>query len=174
MMPREIKNVKFFTDWLNKKEGFDFVIDNSFSDEHSYIDVIIKSEKLNKVINIQNVAYRDGTSYGYAQSNINIPNFRPVFVIGKAMTDKERRASILRCIKDKEKKYQPSLVKDTLLLIEVTIPAVKPEQIKKLFLGGVTSNFKGIYFVQLPVIMPSADDKYGQSGFVYTLKPMNI
>jgi len=172
MRPREINNVKFFVDWLNEKKNIDFLIDENFREEQSYIDVIIRSKKLNQLINIQNVAYRNGTFYKYGQSNI--PNFRPVFVLAKAMSDKEKQTSILKCIKNKEKKYQASLVKDTLLLIEVTIPAIKPEQIQKLFPNGITTNFKGVYFVQLPVVLASVDDKYGHTGYVYPLKLLDI
>jgi len=172
MTPRETNNAKFFIGWLNNEKGLDFAIDESITDEQSHIDVIIKSKKLGKSVNIQNVAYRDGTIYGYGESNI--PNFRPVFVLGKAMNDEERRETILNCIKGKEEKYQPSLVKSTLLLIEVTIPSIKPEEIQKLFPNEITTNFSGIYFVQLPVILSSVDDKYGQTGYVYPLKPLEF
>jgi hypothetical protein len=172
MRLREINNVKFFISWLNKEKGFDFVIDESFDDEQSYIDVIIRSKKFNRSINIQNVAYRDGTFYKYGESNI--PGFKPIFVIGAAMSDTERRESIFQCIKKKEKKYPAPLVKNIILLIEITIPAITPEQIEKLFLGGITTDFVGVYFVQLPVTMPSIDDKYGKTGYVYPIKEMEI
>jgi hypothetical protein len=170
MREREINNVKFFLNFLNQETDLDFVIDNSFDDEQSHVDVILYSKKLDKKVYIQNVAYRDGTFYKYGQSNV--PKFRPVFVLGKTMTDKERKKSILKCIKEKEQKYQSSLVNNIVLIIEVTIPAIKPEQIKKYFPSGISTNFKGVYFVQLPVTMAAIDDKYGQTGYVYTLKSL--
>ena len=95
-------------------------------------------------------------------------------VLGKALNDEEREESILSCIKGKEKKYQTSLVRNTLLLIEVTIPSIKPEGIQKLFPSGIITNFNGVYFVQLPLTLPSVDDKYGQTGYVYPLKELKF
>ncbi len=172
MKLREIKNVKFFIDWLNKERGRDFVIDESFNDEQSHIDVVVKSKKLAKTLNIQNVAYRDGTLYKYGTSNI--PGLKPLFVLGEAMSDIERKESILKCITDKENKYPKSPVNNLVLLIEITIPAITPEQIKKLFSTKVESNFMGIYFVQLPVMTYSVEDVYGKTGYVYPLKEISI
>jgi len=169
MRLREINNVNFFINWFNKKKGFDFTIDESFNDEQSPVDVIIKSKKFNKSIYIQNVAYRYGTSY--AKGEPNIPGFQSItFVVGKAMLDEEIKNSILQCIRGKEKKYSTIDVKNTVLIVEITIPIIKPEKIEKLFPTGITSDFKGIYFVQLPVTMPSIEDKYGKTGFVHVLK----
>lgn len=167
MRPREINNVKFFIDWLNKTKNYDYEIDESFQDENSPIDVVIKSPSKYKKINIQNVAYRDGTFYAYGTSNIS--NFKPVFVLGTAMSKEERRQSIINCIRSKCAKYPESFVKDTVLIIEITIPSIKPEEIEEMP-KNEDFGFKGIYLVQLPVKMPAIDDKYGQTGYVYTYK----
>ena len=168
MRLREVNNARFFVDWFNKGKNLDFVIDENFNDEQSHIDVVIRSKNLDKEINIQNVAYRDGTLYAYGTSNI--PGLRPLLVLGGAMSDIERKESLIKCITDKEKKYPKSLVKNIVLIIEVTIPAITPEQIKKLFSAGIITDFMGVYFVQLPVTIPSVDDKYGEVGYVYPLK----
>ena len=172
MRPREVSHIKFFIDWLNKKESLDFKIDETFRNEDSPFDIIIKSSKRDITLRIQNVAYRAGTFHKSGQSNI--PNFKPVLVIGRAMSKEERRDSLIKCIESKSKKYPESTVKNIVLVIEVSIPSIKPEEIEELLPKDKEFGFKGIYFVQLPVIMASADDKYGQTGYVYPFKPCSF
>lgn len=171
MTPREKNNAQFLINSLNKEFGTDFLIDESFSEQSSHVDVSAASKKLGKSILIQNVAYRDGTFYAYATSSTH-PDIKFTAVLGTAMTDSERRESILKGIKDKEGKYQPSLLKDIILLVEVTIPIIRPEELSKLFPNGVETNFQAIYFVALPVVMADRDDKYAQTGYVYPLKSL--
>lgn len=168
MRPREINNVSFFINWINKEKNLDFFIDRSFKEEDSHIDVIIQSEKLKQKLFIQNVAYRYGTMHRTAISNI--PESNLIFIIGGVNSDKEKKESIIKCIKEKEGKYPISLVKDLILIIEITIPSIKPSKLKKFFPKTIESCFKGIYFVSLPVTLPEKNDKYGQSGFIYPLK----
>lgn len=164
MRLREINNVIFFVEWVNKTHGLDYKIDESFRDENSPTDVVLKSPTTQKKIQIQNVAYRDGTFYAHGTSNI--PNFKPLFVLATAMTKEERAKSIIKCILDKRDKYQRSVVEETILIIEITVPSIKPEDIEEIP-KKEDFGFKGVYFVQLPVAMAAADDKYGRSGYVY-------
>jgi hypothetical protein len=167
MKPREINNVEFFIKWLNKTQNLDYEIDDSFHDENSPVDVILKSPTIKKNVQIQNVAYRDGTIYGYGESNI--PGFRPLFVLGTAMSKDERINSIFDCIRFKRDKYPDSIVKNTVLIIEITIPSIKPEEIEEMP-KNEEFGFKGIYFVQLPISIPAIDDKYSQTGYVHAYK----
>lgn len=168
MILREINNVQFLIDWKNKSEGTDLEIDQDFNEENSPIDVKVLSKSKGKVYNFQNVAYRDGNFYKYGQSNI--PGFKPLMVLGIAMSPEQRKQSIIECIKGKENKYPASVVRDIILLVEITIPTVLPEELDTLFDKRLETEFQGVYFVKLPVEMPSLNDKYDMHGFVYPLK----
>jgi hypothetical protein len=168
MTSREINNVKFFLDWFNKKNKTDYTIDDSFNEENSHVDVMAKSKTTRKILNIQNTAYRSGNIYKYGTSNI--PNIMPKIVLGVSMDTKQKKESIIKCINSKETGYAESVVKDLILIIEVTIPSLKPKEIKKMFKGGYKSNFKGIYFVSLPVMLANIEDEYQKNGYVYSLK----
>lgn len=151
----------------------DFTIDTSFSEENSHVDVSVTSKKLGTAVSIQNVAYRDGNVYARAYSP-QLPDEHFIAVLGTAKTDEERKESILASIKDKEGKYQPSLVEDMVLLVEVTIPMIRPEEISKLFPEGISTRFKAVYFVALPITISDKGDKYGPTGYVYPLKPLSL
>jgi len=168
MRLREINNVQFFLNWLNERNRTDYKIDTSFNEENSPIDVVAKSNKTGKILNIQNTAYREGNVYVYGQSNI--PNIRPVGVLGVAMNVEQKKESILKCINSKSSKYPKSVVEDLILIVEVTIPFIRPEEIKEMFKDNYKSDFKGIYFVQLPVTLANIENKYEQVGYVYPLK----
>ncbi|MDD5551826.1 MAG: hypothetical protein PHI88_01550 [Candidatus Pacebacteria bacterium] len=170
--PREINNARFFVDWFNKKNSLDFCISDD-REESSAIDVLIKSEKLKKEINIQNVAYRKYGTF-HKRGFCDVPGLKVTSILGKVMSDEEKKKTIIKCIEEKEKKYPELIIKNLLLLIEVTIPSLSPEEIKNLFPDGINSNFKGIYFVKLPVLAPSRDDKYDQEGYVFPLKEFKI
>lgn len=169
MRPRETLHVDFLITWVKEFRGVSLHIDEGFHDEDTPTDVQVLSEK-GKVFKIQNVAYRDGTFYKYGTSNVE--GFKPLFVLGTAMTQDERTASIVKTIEDKKCKYTESDRQDVILLIEVTIPGIKPEDIKHLS-TEIDYGFKGIYFVQLPYGMAAVDDKYGRDGYVYELIPID-
>jgi hypothetical protein len=166
MLLRETNNIKFFLEKFNAENGTDFKIDESFTEENSPVDVLAK-DSTGRIIEIQNVAYRDGTVY--AQGVSNIPGFFATMVLGTAMSNEDRTASILKCIESKKNKYPSSVVKDLLLVIEVTIPSIKPVDIERLP-KDFDYGFRGIYFVMLPYAMAAEEDTYGHTGYVYTLK----
>jgi hypothetical protein len=167
MRPREINNVKFLLEWINKIHSVDFVIDESYKDEDSHIDVLLKSSKTDEFLKIQNVAYREGTIHRTAKVTFNgkevrIPNFKPVLALGIDMSYEKKRETIINTIKSKQDLYPEELSKDTVLLVEFTIPSTSLTELNKLFKEKEEFNFRGIYFVQLPV--------NGQNGFVYPFK----
>ena len=168
MRPREILNAEYFIKWFNQKYNLDFIIDVEHKDQDSSIDVLAKSSIIEKRLKIQNVAYRDGNIYKYGKSNI--PNFRPVGILSKKMTDEERKQSIINCIQSKKNKYPSTEIQNLILLIEITIPRLIPEQIIKFFPRGINTKFSGVYFVCLPIIIHDPKDKYATDGFVFPLK----
>lgn len=177
MRPREINNGKFLINWINKEHGLDFEIDDSHKDQDSHIDVLIKSHELVESFGIQNVAFMEGDIFGKAEVTISDgemvvfgPDLKSIMVLGVAMTDKEKEENVIKCIESKQNLYSEELTKNIILLVEVTIPFISPEELDKIFKTKKEFVFKGIYFVALPVILALADDKYQQSGYVYPVK----
>ncbi|MEX0909752.1 MAG: hypothetical protein WDZ75_00480 [Candidatus Paceibacterota bacterium] len=171
MRAREIYHISFFTNWLNNLHQTDYAIDDGHTDEDSPVDVILRSKKTDQIINIQNVAYRGGVVHKTGTSNI--PGLRPVMALGMHMSKNERKKSILNTIASKENKYPEEIVKNLVLVIEVTIPRVDPDILKELFQKSIETNFRGVYFVQLEIPMYSDGDPYAPTGFVYPLKQIN-
>jgi hypothetical protein len=172
MRPREINNVDFFIKWFNKAHQLDFQIDNSYQDENSPVDVMVRSSMTNRVLKFQNVAYRQGTIYGVGTSNIS--GLRPVFVMGRQLSKEEKRQGIIECIESKKNKYPIDLVRQLILLIEITIPSLSPKEIEGLLKSEIKKDFGflAIYFVKLPVKL--GGDKYDRDGFVYSFKSLAV
>jgi hypothetical protein len=99
---------------------------------------------------------------------MKISNFKPLFVLGRAMNDEDKKKSIIKCIESKQELYSPVEVKDLILLVEVTIPSTNPNELNRLFKTKEKFEFKGIYFVQLPI--PLGSDNGYEEGFIYSFK----
>jgi hypothetical protein len=85
-------------------------------------------------------------------------------------TQYDKKKSIETYIQKKERKYPADLIKNLVLLIEASIPSVRPNELASHFPNGIETKFRGVYFVQLPIPMVDVNDKLGQSGFIFPLK----
>lgn len=168
MRVREIQNVIFFTEWLNKEYNLDFQIDESYKEEDSPVDVLLKSLKTGERLKIQNKAYRKGNVY--REAVCDNPNIKPLLFVLGTSREGNREESVIECIESKQSKYPEEIVKDIILIIEITIPSITPEELKEILENNKnkTFGFKGIYFVKLPVAIPS--DEYDKKGFVFPFK----
>ena len=99
-----------------------------------------------------------------------LPKFKAVLV----PTQYDKKKSIQDYILKKEKKYPGDLVNNLVLLIEATVPSTNPDELSAYFSNGLETNFKGIYFVQLPIPMTSVEDKWGRTGFVFPVKEITF
>ena len=174
----EITHANFFLDWLNSSEALDFSIDSSHKEEDTHVDVVAVSSKLGKSILIQNVAFRgEGLVYSdnmTVSGNPELIKLLPKFKAVLVPTQYDKKKSIQDYILKKEKKYPANLVNNLVLLIEATVPSTNPDELSAYFPNGLETKFKGIYFVQLPIPMTLTDDKWGQSGFIFPLKNLDI
>ncbi len=174
MRQTEITHASFFQDWLNKKNGTDFIVNQDHKTEDSHIDVILSSKKLDKKIFIQNVAYRgEGLVYStdaIVSGDPALIKLLPKLKMALVPTQYDKKKSIETYIRKKEIKYPEDLVKNLVLLVEATIPSVRPDELSDYFPNGIETMFSGIYFVQLPIPMVDVNDKWGQTGFVFPLK----
>ncbi len=174
----EITHANFFLDWLNSDKNLDFLIDSSCKEEDTHVDVVAVSYKLGKSILIQNVAYRgEGLVYPNTMTvsgNPELIKLLPKMKMVLVPTQYDKKKSIEDYIAKKETKYSQDLVKDLVLLIEVTVPSTNPEELACYFPNGLQTKFSGIYFVQLPIPMTYSDDKWGQTGFIFPLKEVEL
>ena len=174
MKERERLHTNFLCDFLNSKYKRKFIVVDG-EPESSEVDSIILDIDKDLKINLQCVAFRGEGLIYKRPSSVTISENFPVQDISKLMMvlvpeQYDKRQSIINYIKKKETKYPISLVENLVLLIEATVPSVTPEELVKLFPNGLNTEFKGLYFVQLPVVLANDDYKYDKSGFIYELK----
>ena len=76
-------------------------------------------------------------------------------------------------IKDKDKHYSKNEKENLILIIEGFMPTPRLDEIKKNFKQYNQLDFKGIYYVSLPVIS-STRQEYEEKGYVVVIKEAKL
>lgn len=158
---RELLYGRFFVEWINKEYKFDYKALHN-EEEYSDIDVFGVSRKKEK-LNLQMVtsngetfklakqnSKKIGTDEGFDTIQVNLVSW-----LEKAIADKNN------------KHY--SKPEELIIIIEGFLPTPSPEEVKKTSIVNQNIQFKGIYYVSLPVISLTNLD-YEKNGYVVTIK----
>ncbi|MDQ5953182.1 MAG: hypothetical protein QG551_410 [Patescibacteria group bacterium] len=180
MRENELSHTKFFTEWLNTVKGLDFIISQEKISENSDVDAIVMSSSLDKKIFIQHTSYKgDGLIYPKnvtTKATFNGKEIDPSifpFKLVFSPPQNNKAESLIRYIKKKENKYSEEQKQKLILIIDVTIPSIYPDELREIFSENFNSSFLGVYIVQLPIPISSMN-KWELNGFVYTVKDFNF
>ncbi len=160
---QEMNHGRYFIDWVNATYGLDY---QSFPNHLQSSDVDVFAESLNQLpkLELQMVTSDGPTEQLMAETvrrlqrglDIEVKEVKPIEWVSDV-------------IDSKTQKYPDNIKQDLILIIQGFMPTPDPRVIKKGFGKYTDSQFKGIYYVSLPVhsSLGAEDEK---NGFVVAIK----
>lgn len=158
---RELLYGGFFVEWINKEYKFDYKALHN-EEEDSDIDIFGVSPKKDK-LNLQMVT-SNGETLKLAKQNSKKMATGEEFDLIPVNLD----GWLKKAIADKNKKHY-SKPEELIIIIEGFLPTPSPEEVKKTLIVNQNIQFKGIYYVSLPVISSTNLD-YEKEGYVVIVK----
>lgn len=164
---KELQYANFLVDWLNNSLSLDY---RAFpnEEESSEIDIFATSASWKIKLNFQMVTSNGKTLKLAVQTKERIKKGLDIEVI-----DVDLVGWVSSIIEDKDRKYPKREKENLVLVIEGFIPTPTPEEVEKSFKQYKRSDFRGIYYVSLPVISSTNQD-YERNGYVVVIKEIKM
>jgi len=168
--PHERHHAEVLAGYLSIAHGFELTVSDASEPVDSPVDARATDVKTGIELQFQSVGYRADNVYA-KKVTANVPGrFRAA--LGSQMSRGRRIATLREMLKKKRDHYSLAVRSQLILIVEVTIPSVFPDEIEALR-GGDDYGFKGIYFVQLP-LMYGNGGRRDLNGYVIPLVPLNL
>lgn len=157
----ELTYGNFFIAWINENYGYGYspIVND---EENSDVDVFGVSPKKDK-LNLQMVT-SNGETLKLAKQNSRKISTGGEFEAMPVNLD----GWLKKAISDKNKKHYSSPT-ELIIIIEGFMPTPSPEEVRKSLNMNQETQFKGIYYVSLPVVSSTNLD-YEKEGYVVTIK----
>ncbi len=161
----DLKYATYFLNWFNKTYNFDYkAFEND--EQKSPVDIYGKSSLGRLTLNLQmslaeggviklahenTKQFKKGLKHNIVAANIDFDNW------------------ITETIKFKEGRYSKSVKNSLILIVQGYSPTPDPVEVRKFYKNYENSDFKGIYYVSLPVVSYPPKNP---SGYVEPIKDL--